>query len=94
MTKERFEDIIERLERVVQRLEGGDLPLEESLSVFKEGVDLVKRGNARLNDMEQRIEILMGEIGEDGKERTQPFVKITDKESPDEETESDDDSPF
>ena len=35
-----FEEILEKLEGVVARLEEGDLPLEQSLAVFEEGIRL------------------------------------------------------
>ena len=39
----KFEDALQRLEQIVDQLEGGDLPLEESLKVFEEGVALARR---------------------------------------------------
>ena len=38
---ERYEDLIQRLDEVVRQLETGELPLEESLKAFEEGVVLV-----------------------------------------------------
>ena len=40
MTEKRFEDAIRELEDIVRRLESGDLPLEESIKIFEEGVAL------------------------------------------------------
>ncbi len=39
---EKFEDSLKRLEAIVGRLEKGDLPLDESLKIFEEGVGLSK----------------------------------------------------
>ncbi len=63
MAKERFEDILEKLDSTVDRLESGDQPLEESFKIFKQGVDLVKKGNARLGEMEQKVELLLKDVG-------------------------------
>lgn len=59
-----FESILERLADVVARLESGDLPLETALAVFEEGVGLARAGAQRLDDAEQRVELLLA--GGDG----------------------------
>ncbi len=59
-----FEEAIERLERIVELLEKGELPLEESLKLFEEGVSLYKFCNEKLDDVEQKIETLVEERGE------------------------------
>lgn len=56
-----FEQVMERLQTVVERLEGGELPLEESLAVFEEGVRLAREGASRLDDAERRVEELLAE---------------------------------
>ena len=56
-----FEQILGRLQDVVERLESGELPLEESLSVFEEGIKLSRLGASRLDDAEARVEELLGE---------------------------------
>ena len=53
-----FEDAIARLETIVRLLESGSAPLDESLSLFEEGVGLVKLCSARLDNAEQRVKIL------------------------------------
>ena len=63
-----FEEALTRLEAVVNRLESGELPLEESLRLFEEGVHLTKVCTHRLEEAERRITILLknerGEIAE------------------------------
>ena len=54
-----FEQALERLETIVDRLEQGDLPLEESLAVFEEGVALTRRCAGELDTAERRIEELV-----------------------------------
>lgn len=55
----KFEKAMERLEEIVQTLEKGDMPLEESLKVFEEGVRLSKTCMAKLDEAEKRVEILV-----------------------------------
>lgn len=54
-----YEEVIGRLEEVVKRLEQGNLPLEDSLKAFEEGVGLVRLGEARLGEAEKRVEQLL-----------------------------------
>ncbi|MDU8923935.1 exodeoxyribonuclease VII small subunit [Pasteurellaceae bacterium LIM206] len=54
-----FEHTLSQLETIVVRLENGDLPLEEALQAFEEGVKLAKLGQERLRQAEQRIQILL-----------------------------------
>jgi len=56
-----FEQILSRLTEVVERLESGDLPLEESLAVFEEGIELSRLGSGRLDAAEAKVEELLGE---------------------------------
>jgi exodeoxyribonuclease VII small subunit len=63
MTPSAFEDILARLNVVVERLETGDLPLEDSLALFEEGVRLSRLGAARLDDAERRVERLLSDDG-------------------------------
>ena len=58
-----FEAALSRPGEVVDRLENGELELEESLSVFEEGVGLSRRCAAQLDQAEQKIEVLMREGG-------------------------------
>lgn len=63
-----FEEALSRLEAVVNRLESGDLPLEESLRLFEEGVHLSKLCQERLEEAERRVALLLkedrGEVAE------------------------------
>jgi exodeoxyribonuclease VII small subunit len=54
-----FETQLSALEKVVRELERGDLPLEESLRLFEEGVRLSRECQERLNQAERRIEVLL-----------------------------------
>ena len=54
-----FEEGMEALETIVSRLEQGELPLEESLAAFEDGVGLLRSLHGRLADVEKRVEVLM-----------------------------------
>ena len=54
-----FEEVMERLQAVVEQLEEGDLPLEQSLAIFEEGVRLSRAGAKRLDEAERRVEELL-----------------------------------
>jgi len=54
-----FEDAMRRLEEIARLLEAGDLPLEESLRIFEEGVRLSRICNSKLDAIEARLEVLI-----------------------------------
>ena len=70
-----FEDSVRRLGEIVDRLESGELPLEESLRLFEEGIRLARASQARLDAAERRVQELLG-IDEDGN----PVVREIDPE--------------
>jgi exodeoxyribonuclease VII small subunit len=53
-----FEEALRRLETIVRGLEEGDLPLEESLRLFEEGVRLTRLCAARLDEAQRKIDVL------------------------------------
>jgi len=67
----KFDTALSRLEATVQSLEKGDLPLEEALKVFEEGVRLSKSCLKTLEETERKVELLIE--GKDGKLKRQPF---------------------
>jgi exodeoxyribonuclease VII small subunit len=54
-----FEKALAELEGIVQRLEKGELPLEDSLVAFERGIGLVRQLSQRLQEVEQRVEVLL-----------------------------------
>jgi exodeoxyribonuclease VII small subunit len=66
-----FEAQLATLERIVRELERGDLPLEQSLDLFEQGVTLSRECQERLNEAERRIEVLLR--GGDGATIAAPF---------------------
>jgi exodeoxyribonuclease VII small subunit len=74
-----FEEAIRRLGEIVASLERGDLPLEESLKLFEEGVRLSRGAQERLDAAEKRIEQLLG-VDDEGRAQTTPFVTRGERE--------------
>ncbi len=75
-----FEDAVKRLGDIVQTLERGDLPLEESLRLFEEGVKLSRVSQERLDAAQKKVEKLLG-VDDQGRARTEAFqTQATDDE--------------
>ena len=67
-----FEQALSALEDVVRRLEGGEVPLDESITLYERGEALRKHCQARLDAAQARIEKIVA--GEGGKAvGTEPF---------------------
>jgi exodeoxyribonuclease VII small subunit len=80
-----FESAIKRLTEIVQVLERGDLPLEESLRLFEEGVRLSRVSQERLDTAEKRVEQLLA-VDEQGRARSAPFsTEATEEDKDDKE---------
>jgi len=59
--KETFEQALARLEEIAERLERGELPLDEALKQYEEGVRAYRHCSALLKEVERRIEVLTRE---------------------------------
>lgn len=59
MATVKFEQAMARLEAIVGELEKGDLPLDESLKIFEEGIRLSKSCLKVLEDAEKKVEVLV-----------------------------------
>ena len=55
MNSQAFESAMGRLEQIVRSLEQGNVPLEESLKLFREGTELVRSCGKLLDDAELQI---------------------------------------
>ncbi|MCY2932422.1 MAG: exodeoxyribonuclease VII small subunit [Planctomycetota bacterium] len=53
-----FEQALERLEQIVSQIEGGQVPLEESIEKYAEGMALLKTCRAILASAEKKIQVL------------------------------------
>ncbi len=56
--REKFEAMLGRLEGIVTKMESSDLPLEQLLTQYEEGMKLVKECGSRLEEAEQIVEVL------------------------------------
>jgi exodeoxyribonuclease VII small subunit len=74
--KEKFEEALQKLENIVGRMEEGDLPLEEALKAFEEGVRLAKFCAKKLDEAERKVEMLTRDQA--GKIRATPFSEEED----------------
>lgn len=57
-----FEEAMAELEQLVARMEGGELPLEASVTAYKRGSELVKYCAAQLDRVESQVKVLEGEM--------------------------------
>ncbi|MDI6752174.1 MAG: exodeoxyribonuclease VII small subunit [bacterium] len=57
----KFEEAIKRLEEIVRILEKGEVSLDDSLSLFEEGVQLRKFCSKRLSEVERKIRMITEE---------------------------------
>jgi len=53
-----FEQALEQMTSLVAKLESGELPLEESVAAFEQGVKLSRRCESLLDKAEQRLQVL------------------------------------
>jgi exodeoxyribonuclease VII small subunit len=67
-----FEESLKQLESIVSRLERGDLPLEESIKLFEEGIQLSSNCKDQLDKAEGKVQVLMRQ--RDGSLEPQPFA--------------------
>lgn len=56
-----FESALERLEGIVRTLESGELPLDDSLAAFEEGVRLSTFCHKRLDEVEKKVQLLLAD---------------------------------
>ena len=56
-----FEQQLQRLEQIVRTMERGEAPLDESLKLFQEGTDLVRRCAKLLDDAQLQVNKIMSD---------------------------------
>ncbi len=56
-----YEAAVKRLEEIVRQLEDEEIPLEESLALFQEGIKLSRHCREKLAEIEYRVEYLLKE---------------------------------
>ena len=66
-----FEKSFQQLETIVKRLESEEMPLDESLQLFEEGIRLSRFCNQKLEEVEKKIELILSDAK--GQPRIEPF---------------------
>ena len=72
MPKTTFEQSMKKLEQIVQKLESGDLPLEEAMQKFEEGIKLSRLCSKKLDETEKKITLLLQD--QKGNVSEKPFI--------------------
>ncbi|NLI31634.1 MAG: exodeoxyribonuclease VII small subunit [Deltaproteobacteria bacterium] len=68
---DQFEESLKRLQTIVERLEKGDVPLEEAMNSFTEGIRLAQSCHRKLEEAENRLRMVLKD--EQGAWTTIPF---------------------
>ena len=72
----KFEECLQRLEKIVDELEKGNVPLEQALKLFEEGMQLSTSCRKELEEAEGKVEIL---LKQNGKIQPEPYESVTDR---------------
>ena len=59
MAEKTFEEAINQLEEIVTKLEDGDIALEESIKLFKKGMEMTKLCKSKLDAAETQLKKLV-----------------------------------
>ena len=68
----KIEEALKKLEKSVEQLESGDLPLEKALEVFENGIKMSRVCSKKLEEAEQKVELLLG-VSDNGEAQTTLF---------------------
>ena len=80
-----FEKSFQQLEAIVRRLEAEELPLDEALQLFEEGIRLSRFCNQKLEEVEKKIELILADAkGQPRVELFEPEEDMLDDEEVDE----------
>ena len=66
-----FESAFQQLETIVKRLEAEELPLDDALQLFEQGIGLSRFCNQKLEEVEKKIELILADAK--GQPRVEPF---------------------
>ena len=66
-----FEEALSRIEEIVTLMEKGELSLDDTVKLYKEGVELASFCGGKLTDAKQQVTILS--VGLDGQLSEEPF---------------------
>ncbi|KUO58897.1 MAG: exodeoxyribonuclease VII [Gracilibacter sp. BRH_c7a] len=67
-----FEQGIEKLEQIISDLDKNDVPLDQALQLFNEGIVLVKHCNCLLDSAEEKVKVLLEDAN--GEFSTDKFI--------------------
>jgi len=70
-----FEKAMEELEKIVEGLEAGDIPLDDALKKYEEGIRLARMCQKKLDKAKQKIETLIKT--DDGLFKTEDFQDVS-----------------
>jgi exodeoxyribonuclease VII small subunit len=71
-----FEVSLQRLEEIVDEMEKGNVPLEQALKLFEEGLKLSSSCRKELEEAEGKVEIL---LRQNGKLQPEPYEPATER---------------
>ncbi|WP_252502981.1 exodeoxyribonuclease VII small subunit [Sporosarcina sp. Marseille-Q4943] len=60
----RFEEAMSKLEGIVQKLESGDVPLEDAIKLYKQGMELSAYCHGKLQDAEKQLISIIDDNGQ------------------------------
>ncbi|MBZ0137916.1 MAG: exodeoxyribonuclease VII small subunit [Planctomycetes bacterium] len=63
-TEPRFEDLVSQVEEALRQLDSGDLPLEDALKRYEEGVAALRQAFGILKKAEKKVQLLSERDGE------------------------------
>lgn len=66
-----FEESLKKLQAIVEKMERGDLPLEDAVESYTEGMKLAQACQQKLEEAEARVRMLLKEA--DGEWKAVPF---------------------
>jgi exodeoxyribonuclease VII small subunit len=71
-----FEESLKKLQSIVEKMESGDLPLEEAVESYTEGVRLAQYCHRKLEEADAKVQVLMKDL--DGEWKPGPFEPLQD----------------
>ncbi|MDR3567905.1 MAG: exodeoxyribonuclease VII small subunit [Syntrophobacteraceae bacterium] len=69
-----FEDALKKLQNIVEKLEKGDLPLEEAMECFSEGIRTAQFCHGKLEEAESKVQMLLKD--QQGEWKSAPFEPV------------------
>jgi exodeoxyribonuclease VII small subunit len=81
MAKKTFEQSMKQLEQIVAELESGELPLEQAIKKFEEGVELSRFCAQKLEETERKITLLMQDSSGRPVEKPFPSAEADEKDT-------------